>query len=485
MIKIEEILKNDYEKWKNREYIFEKKNEKYESITFGNFIENVVYLADYLIDKNLKNKKIVIFSENSINWMISDIAIMSYVGESVTVSKEWKYDELREALNFLDIDCIIYSDTKKDIIEKIKLEFSDMMYICMQDDFKTIFENGQKLNLKKADMFDFEPKEINSCSKIIFTSGTTSSPKAVMLSLKNIFSGYESLRRRVQFDETDICYLFLPLTHTYGNIYNFVFSLISGYTIYLASATENISKELLEVNPTIFSAVPLIYVKLYEGYKENINKAFGERIKYLFCGGAYFDENIRRIYKDKKLNMMEAYALSETSSSFSIEYPYTDDTKSVGTIFEDIDVRILKPDETGNGEIAVKGDNVFLGYANNSELTKKAFNDEGYFFTGDIGYVKDNKLYITGRKKNVIIGTNGENISPDVLEDKIKKLNNNINKVKVFLNQNELNCHLYLLKEDDTNWDEFFNSFNDKVPKYEKIVKYEIFIDSIEKRLKQ
>ena len=105
MIKIEEILKNDYEKWKNREYIFEKKNEKYESITFGNFIENVVYLADYLIDKNLKNKKIVIFSENSINWMISDIAIMSYVGESVTVSKEWKYDELREALNFLDIDC--------------------------------------------------------------------------------------------------------------------------------------------------------------------------------------------------------------------------------------------------------------------------------------------------------------------------------------------------------------------------------------------
>ncbi|MBQ8300251.1 MAG: AMP-binding protein [Clostridia bacterium] len=485
MIKIEELLKSDYQKWKSRDYIFEKKNEKYESITFGNFVEKVVYLADYLIDKNLKDKKIIIFSENSINWMISDVAIMSYVGESVTVSKEWKYEELKEVLNFLDISCIIYSDTKKDVIEKIKLEFPDMIYICMQSDFKTIFEKGQELNSKKFDMFDFEPKEINSCSKIIFTSGTTSSPKAVMLSLKNIFSGYESLKRRVLFDENDVCYLFLPLTHTYGNIYNFIFSLISGYTIYLASSTENISKELLEVNPTIFCAVPLIYVKMYEGYKDNIDKAFGTRIKYLFCGGAHFDETIRKIYKDKKLNIMEAYALSETSSSFSIEYPYTDDTRSVGTIFEDIDVKILNPDENGNGEIAVKGDNVFLGYANNQELTNRVFTQNGYFLTGDIGYIKDKKLYITGRKKNVIIGTNGENISPEILEKKIKELSPNINSVKIFLDKDVLSCYVYIRENDNADWDKVFEQFNKNIPKYEVIKKYEIIVDSVDKRLKQ
>lgn len=227
MIKIEEILKEAYFKWKDREYVFEKKDEEYESITFGNFIENSVYLADYLIGKNLRNKKIIIFSENSIDWMISDVAIMSYVGESVTVSEEWKYEELQEILNFLDIGCIIYSNEKKSIIEKVKLEYPNMIYICMEDDFEKILKEGKDINSKKNDMFYFESKNIDSCSKIIFTSGTTSSPKAVMLSLKNIFSGYESLRRRVKFNETDVCYLFLPLTHTYGNIYNFLFSLIS------------------------------------------------------------------------------------------------------------------------------------------------------------------------------------------------------------------------------------------------------------------
>ena len=486
MIKIEEVLKNDYQKWKNNDYIFEKENGVYKSITFGKFIEKSVYLAEYLLSKNLKGKRIMIFSENSINWMITDIAVMSYVGESVTISKEWKYDDVDYAINLLNIDCIIYSTSKKEIVNQIKNKYKDILYICIEEEYNEILKIGKELNNKKSEMFDFESKSNDECVKIIFTSGTSSMPKAVKLSLKNIFSGAKPLSLRTKLSESDICYLFLPLTHTYGNIYNFVYSLLFGFKIYLASSTQEIPKELLEVNPTIFCSVPLIYINMYNMAKDNLTKVFGNKIRYLFCGGANWDKNIRKFYKDSGLNLLEAYALSETASSFSIEYPNRDDFESVGTIFEDIDVKIIDKDKNGHGEIVVKGDNVFLGYANNEEETKKAFTDDGYFKTGDIGFIDDkNRLYIVGRKKKVLLGNNGENISINRISDKIKETNDNISSVKLFIKNGKLNCSIYLKKEDSTNWEKIISDYNKNCPKYERIQEYQIIIDSVYTRLKQ
>lgn len=485
MIKIEEVLKNDYKKWKNNDYIFEKENGIYKSITFGEFIEKSVYLAEYLLSKNLKNKRIMLFSENSINWMITDIAVMSYVGESVTISKEWKYDDVNYSISLLNVDCIIYSISKKDIIRKLENKYEDILYICIEE-YDEIFKKGKELNDKKVKMFDFESKSDDECVKIIFTSGTSAMPKAVKLSLKNIFSGVKSLSLRTKFDESDICYLFLPLTHTYGNIYNFIYSLLSGYKIYLSSSIQNISNELLEVNPTIFCSVPLIYVNMYNAAKDNLKIAFGNRIKYLFCGGANWDKNIRKFYKDIGLNLIEAYALSETASSFAIEYPNRNDFESVGTIFEDIDVKVINKDENGYGEIVVKGDNVFLGYANNEEETKQAFTEDGYFKTGDIGFIDDKKkLYITGRKKKILLGNKGENISINRISNKIKELNKNISSIKIFIKNEKLNCSIYVKMEDSTNWEKIISDYNNNCPKYERIDEYQIIIDSVDTRLKQ
>ncbi len=486
MIKIEEVLKSDYQKWKNNDYIFEKENGRYKSITFGKFIEKSVYLAEYLLSKNLKGKKIMIFSENSINWMITDIAIMSYVGESVTISKEWKYDDVDYAINLLNVDCIIYSSSKKEIVNQLKNKYKEMLYICMEEKYQEILKIGKELNNKKSEMFDFESKNSDECVKIIFTSGTSAMPKAVKLSLKNIFAGAKPLSLRAKPDENDICYLFLPLTHTYGNIYNFVYSLLFGFKIYLASSTQEIPKELLEVNPTIFCSVPLIYINMYNVAKDNLTKVFGNRIRYLFCGGANWDKNIRKFYKDSGLNLLEAYALSETASSFAIEYPNRDDFESVGTIFENIDVKIIDKSENGHGEIVVKGDNVFLGYANNEEETKKAFTDDGYFKTGDIGFIDDkNKLYIVGRKKKILLGSKGENISINRISNKLKEANNNISSIKLFIKNEKLNCLIYLKKEDSTNWEKVIYDYNNNCPKYERIEEYQIIIDSVYTRLKQ
>lgn len=486
MIKIEEVLKDDYQKWKNNEYIFEKENGLYKSITFGEFIEKSIYLAEYLLSKNLKGKKIMLFSENSINWMITDIAIMSYVGESITISKEWKYDDVDYAINLLNVDCVIYSNSKKEIINEIRNKYKDILYICMEEEYQEILKIGQELNNKKSEMFDFESKSDDECVKIIFTSGTSDMPKAVKLSLKNIFAGAKPLSYRAELNETDICYLFLPLTHTYGNIYNFIYSLLFGFKIYLASSTQEIPEELLEVNPTIFCSVPLIYMNMYNVAKDNLTKVFGNRIRYLFCGGANWDKNIRKFYKDSGLNLLEAYALSETASSFAIEYSNRDDFESVGTIFEDIDVKVIDKDENGHGEIVVKGDNVFLGYANNEEETKKAFTDDGYFKTGDIGFIDEkNRLYIIGRKKKMLIGSNGENISINRIINKIKGTNSNISSVKIFIKNEKINCSIYLKTEDSTNWEKIISDYNNNCPKYERIDEYQIIIDSVDTRLKQ
>lgn len=466
MISLNQVLLEDYKKWHDREYIFEKKNNKFESITFGEFVDKVTGFAKYLLSKNLKEKNIAIFSKNCIPWMIADIAIMNYVGVSVGLSKEWKFEGVKYAIEKCDIDCLIYSNDMNEIVDKIKEIFSDILYISIEDEFESCIEESS---------LDLVARDNLVPAKIIFTSGTTSLPKAVTLSLKNIFSGFESLKRRCQFDITDVCYLFLPLSHTYGCIYNFIFSLISGYQIYLASAIMNIESELLEVNPTIFCAVPLIYSKIYMDNKESLKNSFGNNIKYLFSGGAKFTLEIRQAYIESGLNIMEAYALSETSSSLSIDYPNDNDGESVGTIFEDIDVKISNKNEEGIGDILVKGDNVFIGYYNDSELTEKAFTEDGYFITGDLGCIKNNKLYLKGRKDIVLVLDNGENISPKELEDNIMSLNSNISRVKVYIKNKKLSCDLYLKQIDFTNWDEFFKVFNKSIPKYKHIKQYDIY----------
>ena len=338
MIQLEKVIGDNCKKWNHKEHIFEKVNGEYIGITYGDFLEQTRSLASYLLSRGLKKKSILIYGNNSCKYMMADLAVLHYVGISVCVSKEWKEAELKQAIELLDISCVLYGEDKRDVINEVAKDCAMPIYISMDEAFT---EAGNCT-------YDvLEQTEDESCCKIIFSSGTTSNPKAVMLSKKNLFAGIDSMYRRCPFNENDVDYLCLPLSHTYAGIYNFLYSMVFGFSIYLCSDNATMAQEILEVNPTLFCGVPLIYKRFYEGYGSHIAKAFGSRIKYLFCGGALMDENIRRAYKDSGLNMMEAYALSETASTFAIQYPYDPDVKTVGTIAEDIDVKILNADEDG------------------------------------------------------------------------------------------------------------------------------------------
>lgn len=377
-ISINTVIDTAYAKWRDRAYIFEKIQGTYTSITYGDFITRTKRLAKRLIDMGLQNKKVLIFGPNSINYMISDLAVLAYVGVSVNINAQSSVDELKEIIEIIGIDAVIYDEQMNSVISKVITQFPNIKFLSMQENIHSLKNGGCS--------FNFDEKDNEECSKIVFSSGTMSNPKGIMLSLKNIFSGWEALQLRTPFCEKDVDYLFLPLHHIYANICNFIYSLLSGMQIYLCSGIENIEKELQEVNPTVFCGVPLIYKRMYKKIN-NFPNAFGTNIKYMYCGGAKFDEEIRKEYK-KRFPMFEAYALTETASSLSIEYPNKDDFESVGTIFENIDVKIINKNKNEVGDIVVKGDNVFLGYINNPQLTREAFTRDKYFITGDIGYIK-------------------------------------------------------------------------------------------------
>lgn len=487
-MKLRELMEQNYKKRKNVGYIYTKTDGKYTPVTFGELIENSAYLARALIDMGLSGERIIVYGENSVEWMTADLAIMAYVGVNIGIDKEWKYADVRNTISFLGARAVIFSSSKMETAKSLSEEFPDVKFISMSDDFPRLIAHGRELSAGK-ELFDFEEKSSDECIRVVFSSGTVSFPKAVMLSDRNIFSGWESLYRRAPMDESDVCYLFLPLHHAYAGIYNFLYSLISGMKIYLGTGAQNIAAELSEVNPTVFCGVPIIYRRIFEavgGDYALLKRAFGSRVKYLFCGGAYLDEGIRKSYREAGLNLLIAYALSETGSSFAIEYSGSKNTESVGTVYEDIDVIIADKNENGEGEIRVKGDNVFLGYMNNEEATRKAFDKDGYFCTGDIGKLGDDgSLYLVGRKKRIILMENGENIYPENIEKRILEKCMNIGSVRVWLDKGALKATLYLKAQDNTDYGKVIREVNAEGVKNERISDFETFLDSVEKRMKQ
>lgn len=467
------LLKLNAERFRNDNYIYEKIDGKYEAHTHKEFVRDVHNFAGYLKSLGLTDKKTGIYAKNSYDYMVADIAVMGYVGICATLSKEWELFDLVHSIELLNLEAIIYSQDKAEIIIKLKERYPDMVYIPIEE-----VTSVGTYNLNE------ERPHTDKCCKIIFSSGTTGLPKAVMLSQKNMFASWDNLYKRVPMNHSDVCYLFLPLSHTYAGICNFLYSLISGMTIYLCSTVSKMFDELQEVKPTVFCAVPLIFERLYSLCMQNRlepEMVLGGKIRYLFCGGAYFNPEIRAYLKKCGLNLYEAYGLTETSSLISVEYPNQTDFNSVGTIFENLDLEIENPDEKGIGEIIVKGDNISEGYFNNPESTGKVYDERGYFHTGDLGYVKNNKLYITGRKKRMILLSNGENVYPEDIEEMFH-LYDGINKVKVYEKDNKIAAVFFV--GEDMNIGEIVEEINAKLPGYSKIKEYKVMADSIELRMK-
>lgn len=481
---IRQLLDAAYETRYDQPYI----HTKDEVHTFGETVARVRTIAASLTERGLAQAHIAVWGENSYAWMLTDLAVMGYVGVTVALDRNLKVEAVVRAVQSADVRCVIYSQAKEADISIVREQCKEILFLPMESLAALPIDDNAPL---PAD------KDPDACSKIVFSSGTTAEPKAVMLSQRNMFSGFDLLMRRAPMSEEDLCYLFLPLHHTYAGLCNFLYSIRSGMQIYLCSDLQKMTEELVQVRPTVLSAVPLILERIWRALPAAITQAeelseeqcalvqgcFGGRLKYLFCGGAKLDPQIKRFFHRAGVNLLEAYALTETASIFSIEYSGSRNADSVGTVFEFLDIRVEEPDADGVGELLVRGENVFSGYYGNEAATAAAFDSEGYFRTGDLGFVAaDGNLYLRGRKRRMILRSNGENVYPDELESKLCSLCSAVSRAKVYEKDGMIRAVLYC--EGAVNGEELMDRLNSSLPAYSRVEAWELIADEIGARMK-
>lgn len=435
----------------------EKDNITYTNITYKQFYEEMNALGTAFIDLGLKGKRIAIISANRYEWALSYLATVNGVGIVVPLDKSLPEGEINNLLQKSGADAVIYSKDYTEIMQKIQEEGKHKIeqYIPMETTLKTLVEKGKDLvKSKNTEYLDAKIDE-EAMSIILFTSGTTSTAKAVMLSHKNIISNINAMNKIIKIYDTDVNLAFLPLHHTFGST-GLLFFLSHGVTNVFCDGLRHIQSNLKEYNVTVFVSVPLLLEAMNKRIEKEIAKQgkqkkvkigmaisnfllkfgidirrklfkdiinnLGGSLRLVVSGAAGIDKMVAKNFNAFGIRTIQGYGLTETSPVLIAENDKYIKYGSVGLPLPGVQIEIYQPNEQGIGEIIAKGPNVMSGYYENEEATKEVLID-GWFHTGDLGYRdKQGFIFITGRKKNVIVMKNGKNIYPEELELLISKL---------------------------------------------------------------
>ncbi len=449
----------------NIAFIVKEKKEEvtYNNITYKMLQEDINKLGTALIDLGLEGKKIAIISNNRYEWCLAYLATLCGVGIVVPLDKSLPAGEIESLIKRSYANAVIFEDKYSDIMKEIKNNSQNCVeqYICMDKENQYGFMSLQDLLIRGEELLQnndtrFENATINPeiMNIILFTSGTTSASKAVMLSQKNIVSNIHSLNSIIKIYDTDRNLAFLPLHHTFGST-GLLFFISNGVTNVFCDGLKYIQKNLQEYHVTVFVTVPLLLEAMNKKilkeiekqgktklikiatkvsnfllkfgidirrklFKDIINNLGGLRM--VVSGAAAIDKTVVENFTNFGIKTVQGYGLTETAPVITAENDENIRFGSVGFPLKNEEIKIFEPNEQGIGEIIAKGPNVMLGYFENEEATNEVLVD-GWFHTGDLGYIdKDGFLFITGRKKNVIVMKNGKNIYPEELEVLISKL---------------------------------------------------------------
>lgn len=451
-----------YENFGNSVAFKYKVNSEIKEITYKQFVEDIKAIGTKLIDMNVK--RVAVIGNNSYKWCTTYLAVTTAGKVIVPLDKALTDSEIGNLIRRSEVDTIVYEKKYQGAIDKILEKGCNLTnLICMDSQknkkimpYEEFLEQGNQL-LKNGDT-RYENMKVDSykMSIMLFTSGTTNEPKAVMLSQNNIASNIEAINKYVKIYKTDTLLSFLPIHHTFECTITFLYGTYSGATVAFCEGLRYIQKDLKDYKVSVFVAVPLILETMYKkiqnaimekGKTELVNKMikisnimlklhidirkilfkeildnFGGNLRVIFYGAAPMDRDTIIGYNNLGIEQVQGYGLTETSPVISAETDRKKRPGSIGLVLENLECKIDSPNEDGIGEITVKGPSVMLGYYNNEEATKKVLKD-GWFSTGDYGYLDaDGFLYITGRKKDIIVLRNGKNIYPQELEFLINKI---------------------------------------------------------------
>ena len=410
-------------------------------ISYKQFAEDIESLGTALLNLDLRGKKVGIIAPNRYEWCVSYLAVTTSDMVVVPLDKSLPNNEIEDLVKRSKIDAIIFDKKYSEIFSKIQKEQSSDLkhFICMDEN--TDFTSYKNIEIDNKKM-----------SIMLFTSGTTSISKAVALSQSNICEDIYALSQMTDIRKEDVFLSFLPLHHTFESTCTFLYGTSCGITVAFCDGLKYVQKNLSEFHITGFVCVPLMLEIMYKKMKKAIDEqgktklvatmskvcnfllkfkidirrkvfkqilnSLGGKLRVLIAGGAAMSKDAIQGFLDLGINLLQGYGLTETSPVLAGENDKYKRAGSVGFPLPGLDVKIADANSDGIGEILAHGPTVMIGYEATDEVLK-----DGWFHTGDLGYFdKDGFLFITGRKKDVIVLKNGKNIFPEELEILINKL---------------------------------------------------------------
>ena len=449
-------------------YIFKTEEKgKFRTITHKEFRENINALGTTLIQMGLKDKRIALISENRYEWELSYLAVAAGVGVIVPLDKALPDNELESLILRSQVEAIIYS-SKYDAIMKTLREKknTNLKYFISMDleentqgiyAEKALVEKGKKLLADGNKTYIDAKIDAEKMGIMLFTSGTTAMSKAVMLSHKNLVTNVMDIIQRFDLTDEDRFLSFLPLHHVFECTVGFLYPISIGGSIAFCEGVKHMAENIKEFEITAMISVPAVFDIIYRKVMKTIEKkgklanlekgkkvsqfllkmkidlrkqlfkevheSLGPKLKLVVTGGAALDPETEKGFNDLGFDVEQGYGLTETAPVIAAETPKCRRLGSIGKKFPSVEVKIDDPDEAGIGELMAKGPSIMLGYYENEEATKSALESDGWFHTGDLARIdKDGFIYISGRKKSVIVLNNGKNVFPEEIETLLNKV---------------------------------------------------------------
>lgn len=442
----------------------------FRSVTYGQFWNNVEWMAKGLLEVSSK-PVVAVAGDNSIQWYTTYLAVIRAGGIIVPIDRELPPADMRTIVHYSGANLSVHDPRFNDVFSGIKGVDN---YIMNTGGMNAPRHMSLLIRAGRSSGADLPLSyDVNAPAAICYTSGTTGLAKGVVLSQENLISDLRQVMALIAIMKDDIFLSVLPVHHSYECTCGFLLPMVSGCTIAIAHGLRYVVEDLVATKASVVIGVPLLWEKMYGRIMTNIRNAPGGNVKYrvgtalsgigeffgakklrkklfsqvhqrfggalrLFVsGGAGIDPEVIRGFRKLGFAILEGYGLTETSPIVTVNRDNACRPGSVGVVLPECEVRISDPDESGTGEIIVKGPNVMLGYHNNPEATAEVLTPDGWFHTGDYGRMDDDGfLYITGRKKNVIIAKNGKNVYPEEIETVLNR-DAYVNESMVFGKQDE------------------------------------------------
>lgn len=449
-------------------YYIENKEQK--TYTYNDHKKTFDAFGTALFELGLNGKAVSLCSDQHPYWVASFLSVIAAGGVIVPLDRELMPDQLAGFINITESEAVILSSRELKLLSDQLASLATVRHIIVigpyeipegvNDDrlvrFDTLVEKGRVLIENGDTRFLEYERDNKDLACILFTSGTTGTSKGVMLSEYNLLFSVVQCSRMVEIEDTDTFVSVLPIHHTFALTTNHLAMSYIGGTALMNDSLKHTFKNINDMKPSCLILVPLFLEtmdkKIWDGIKKQdkekqvrrlmsmsngmrkagidmrktlfakILNSFGGNLKQIVVGGAPLDPEIIRDFDAFGVTVVEGYGITECCPLISVNPFEWRKFGSAGLVADGLEAKIDNPNEFDEGEIIVRGGNVFMGYYKNPQATKEAFTEDGWFKTGDIGKIdKDNFVYITGRKKNVIIASNGKNVYPEELEEYLNK----------------------------------------------------------------